>query len=131
MTVSISVGTRFPAHATSMGRVLLAGLERDDLDRVLAATMLDPLTPQTITGATSWPALSIRSVGKVGRSLIKSTRWACARLRRPSWMGDGRAVAAANVSLGANRFGSDPVTYVLPALLDATRRISDMRSANL
>src|SRR5271165_1771349 len=36
MTVAISVGTRFPAYATSMGRVLLAGLTQDDLDRYLA-----------------------------------------------------------------------------------------------
>ena len=28
MTVAIDVGTRFPAYATSMGRVLLAGLSR-------------------------------------------------------------------------------------------------------
>src|SRR5688500_8804191 len=32
MTVAISVGTRFPAYATSMGRVLLAGLSDADLD---------------------------------------------------------------------------------------------------
>src|SRR5512139_1746855 len=31
MTVSISVGTRFPAYATSMGRVLLAGLDDAEL----------------------------------------------------------------------------------------------------
>src|SRR4051794_14313947 len=31
MTVSISVGTRFPAYVTSMGRVLLAGLPEDEL----------------------------------------------------------------------------------------------------
>src|SRR3954467_5539177 len=36
MTVSISVGTRFPAYATSMGRVLLAGLEPSALDAYLA-----------------------------------------------------------------------------------------------
>ena len=28
MTVAIAVGTRFPAYATSMGRVLLAGARR-------------------------------------------------------------------------------------------------------
>ena len=32
MTVAIAVGTRFPAYATSMGRVLLAGLSPADLD---------------------------------------------------------------------------------------------------
>src|SRR6185503_3633514 len=32
MTVAISVGTRFPAYATSMGRVLLAGLPDGELE---------------------------------------------------------------------------------------------------
>src|ERR687895_1378644 len=32
MRVSISIGTRFPAYATSMGRVLLAALPEDRLD---------------------------------------------------------------------------------------------------
>ena len=36
MTVAISVGTRFPAYATSMGRVLLAGQPDDWLDDYLA-----------------------------------------------------------------------------------------------
>src|SRR5919202_3507385 len=41
MTVSINVGTRFPAYATSMGRVLLAGLPAPPLD-----AHFDPVTPQ-------------------------------------------------------------------------------------
>ena len=36
MTVAISVGTRFPAYATSMGRVLLAGMSPDDLEKYLS-----------------------------------------------------------------------------------------------
>ncbi len=51
MTVSISVGTRFPAYATSMGRILLAGLADGELDRFLAAAELRPFTAATITDA--------------------------------------------------------------------------------
>jgi IclR family pca regulon transcriptional regulator len=49
MTVSISVGTRFPAYATSMGRVLLAGLSDPQLESFLAAAELRPITAATIT----------------------------------------------------------------------------------
>src|SRR5580693_2667682 len=50
MTVAISVGTRFPAYATSMGRVLLAALSDDELDRYLAeAAPFEALTAQTVT----------------------------------------------------------------------------------
>jgi IclR family pca regulon transcriptional regulator len=48
MHVAINVGTRFPAHATSMGRVLLAGLEPGALDAHLGRTELRPLTPRAI-----------------------------------------------------------------------------------
>src|SRR5580693_5450923 len=51
MTVAISVGTRFPAYATSMGRVLLAALSPDELERYLADARLEPLTDRTVTDA--------------------------------------------------------------------------------
>ena len=44
MTVAIAVGTRFPAYATSMGRVLLAGLAPDDLDAAIAGLDLHSYT---------------------------------------------------------------------------------------
>src|SRR5512139_2730435 len=40
MTVAISVGTRFPAYATSMGRILLAGLSDEDLSAYLESVTL-------------------------------------------------------------------------------------------
>ena len=36
MSITLSVGTRLPAYCTSMGRVLLAGLPEDELERLLA-----------------------------------------------------------------------------------------------
>jgi IclR family pca regulon transcriptional regulator len=48
MTVSIAVGTRFPAYATSMGRVLLADLDEDALGEYLATTELTKLTATTV-----------------------------------------------------------------------------------
>ena len=48
MSVGISIGTRFPAYATSMGRVLLAYLPPDELERHLNQAELKPLTDRTI-----------------------------------------------------------------------------------
>ena len=48
MTISLSVGTRLPAYATSMGRVLLAALPDDQLDALPRAATLAPLTERTI-----------------------------------------------------------------------------------
>src|SRR5437762_5629369 len=47
MTVTISVGTRFPAYATSMGRVLLAAQSDEWLDGYLATVKLRQLTART------------------------------------------------------------------------------------
>ena len=49
MSITLSVGTRLPAYATSMGRVLLAGLPDDELERRLARMQLLPLSSHTIT----------------------------------------------------------------------------------
>jgi len=43
------IGARYPAYATSMGRVLLAALPDDQLDAYFASVTLEPLTAQTCT----------------------------------------------------------------------------------
>ncbi|WP_332662678.1 IclR family transcriptional regulator [Aeromicrobium sp.] len=48
MSVGITVGTRFPAYATSMGRVLLAGMTPPTLDAYFEEADLKALTPRTI-----------------------------------------------------------------------------------
>lgn len=49
MNVVISVGTRLPAYATSMGRVLLAGLDPQERAALLDQLELVPLAHETIT----------------------------------------------------------------------------------
>jgi IclR family pca regulon transcriptional regulator len=46
-TILVSVGTRFPAWATALGRVLLAELPDDDLGTYLDSVDLKPYTPFT------------------------------------------------------------------------------------
>lgn len=124
MTVGINIGTRFPAFATSMGRVLLAGLPADDLTAYLDRVRLTPLTGKTITTA---DALGreldrVRSDGfcLVDQELEEGLR----SIAAPIHDGHGAVVAAANVSTQAARHSADAVrTELLPALLDATRAI--------
>src|SRR4051794_35895307 len=49
MTVALGVGARLPAYATSMGRVLLAGLPEAELSAYLAALEPEALTDHTVT----------------------------------------------------------------------------------
>ncbi|MEV6419588.1 IclR family transcriptional regulator C-terminal domain-containing protein [Streptomyces sp. NPDC051662] len=49
MSVNITVGTRFPAYAASMGRVLLAGLPSEERAALLRRTKPVALTNRTVT----------------------------------------------------------------------------------
>ena len=49
---NIRVGSRLPAHAANMGRIILAHLPPDRVDRMYAGTALKPVTPRTPTTLT-------------------------------------------------------------------------------
>jgi IclR family pca regulon transcriptional regulator len=49
VTMSLSVGSRLPAFATAMGRVLLAGMDDDEVRAFLDREALEPLTDLTVT----------------------------------------------------------------------------------
>jgi IclR family pca regulon transcriptional regulator len=124
MAVSISVGTRFPAFATSMGRVLLAGLEPEALDTVLAGTELRPLTAGTISDEVLLRAEldRVRTQGwaLVDQELEAGLRSVAAPIRNTA----GEVVAAINVSAHATRTGvSDVKRSLLPPLLATAQAI--------
>jgi IclR family pca regulon transcriptional regulator len=125
MTVAISVGTRFPAHATSMGRVLLAGQTDDWLDGYLATVKLAPLTPHTITEPKRLRAelVRIRTQGwaLVDQELEEGLRSIAAPIRAL----DGRVVAAINLSAHASRSVATMREELLPHLLTAAAKIED------
>ncbi|MQA96433.1 MAG: helix-turn-helix domain-containing protein [Streptosporangiales bacterium] len=131
MTVGISVGTRFPAHATSMGRVLLAGLPPARLEEYLREADLTTLTPRTVTSADALRAeldtVRGRGYALVDQELEEGLRAVAVPLRER----DGAVVAAMNVSTHAGRTSSAEVRRdVLPRLLATARAIeTDLASS--
>lgn len=124
MSVNISVGTRFPAFATSMGRVLLAGLAPAERAAFLARADLAPLTPRTVTGADRLGALldDVRHRGHavVDGELEEGLRSVAVPVRDLA----GQVVAAVNVATHSSRRDLARVTdEVLPALLATASRI--------
>ena len=118
MSVRITIGTRFPAYATSMGRVLLAGLTDAAADAALAASALAQLTERTVTdpGALRAELERVRAQGwsVVDGELEPGLRSVAAPLRAR----DGSVVAALNVSTSATRDSVDHLLEVyLPPLL--------------
>ncbi|TNC21187.1 IclR family transcriptional regulator domain-containing protein [Amycolatopsis alkalitolerans] len=124
MTVTINVGTRFPAHATSMGHVLLAGLDRAAFEQYLAEAALDRLTARTLTDPEALRAQLdiVREQGwaLVDQELEEGLRSAAAPIRDRR----GSVVAAVNVSTHASRTTRESVRdEMLPPLLAAAKRI--------
>jgi IclR family pca regulon transcriptional regulator len=124
MSVSISVGTRFPAYATSMGRVLLAGLPEAERTARLAAAGLRALTPATETSAAAL-ARELDRVAARGWALVDGELEEGLRsIAAPVRDARGRVVAAVNVSTHASR--ATPAAMradLLPPLLETARAI--------
>lgn len=130
MTVAISVGTRFPAFATSMGRVLLAGLSDEELERYLSEARFEPLTARTVTDPARLREI-LHEVAKQGYAIVdqeleEGLRAVAAPIRGSA---DG-VMAAINVSAHASRVSLTAMrTELLPALLKTARQIeADLKS---
>jgi IclR family pca regulon transcriptional regulator len=126
MTVAISVGTHFPAYATSMGRVLLAGQPDAWLDEYLATAELRPLTRRTVTDPERLRAVIERTRAQGFALVDQELEEGLRSLAVPVRGEDGRVVAAVNVSAHASRGTSEAIRkLLLPPLQAAAGRIEE------
>ena len=79
LRVPSAIGRGYPAHATNLGKVLLADLPRERVVEIVAERGLASYTPNTITdlGAPARPSSS-GSASAATRSTTRSTTRACA-----------------------------------------------------
>ena len=133
MTVAISVGTRFPAYATSMGRVLLAGMSDDDLERYLAEADFAQMTDRTVTDPDRLREI-VGEVRRQGYAIVDQELEEGLRAIAAPIHGAGGAVTAAiNVSAHASRVSMAAMrAELLPHLQATAGRIeADLRSQGL
>lgn len=125
ITLAVTIGTRFPAMQTSLGKVLLAALPPDEAERVLAEPSRSGVTPRWLPGLAERTA-ELRQVRARGWSLTDQhlapgIRSVAAPLRD----GDGRVVAAMNVTVHAAETPVEVLTgEYLPMLLQTAGAIS-------
>jgi IclR family pca regulon transcriptional regulator len=125
LSIELAVGSRLPAVATSMGRVLLAALGEEGLERVLAHTRLEPYTPHTIVDRRLLrdELARVREHGFaiVDQELEVGLRSIAVPVRRP----DGVVIAAINTGVHAARADREALQReFLPALLRASAAIT-------
>lgn len=125
MSVNITVGTRLPAYATSLGRVILADLPEPRLPDLL------PLTPHTLTDPEKLRA-ELDRVREAGYALVdEELEEGLRSIAVPVRGRGGRVVAAVNVAMHSSRRTIEEcVREVLPELHATAGRIeADLRVA--
>ncbi|MGC2460175.1 MAG: IclR family transcriptional regulator C-terminal domain-containing protein [Steroidobacteraceae bacterium] len=97
------VGSRFPAHATSTGRVLLAGVSPERLQRYFQAARFEALTKHTVTDPGRLAQL-IDGARRSGYSVVEDElAYGVIALAVPVFDQQGRVVAALNTSSHSRR----------------------------
>jgi len=125
MSVNIAVGTRFPAYATSMGRVLLAALSLEERNAYLDQIELRALTHRTLTDraalARALERVALRGYALVDQELEVGLRSVAVPIRDRR----GLTVAALNASAHAGRTTIEELRQrILPRVIATAEAIS-------
>ena len=117
MAITITVGTRDPAFATSLGRVLLAAQADAWLEGYLGSAQLAPITDRTVSGAASLRS-ELAKVRRRGYALVdQELEDGLRAVAVPIHDAEGTVVAALNLAVHAGRWTIDAIrTELVPRL---------------
>ncbi|TFD54468.1 IclR family transcriptional regulator [Cryobacterium frigoriphilum] len=123
--VSVNVGTRFPAWATSMGRVLLASLPEAVRESYFASLTLQAFTEHSVTSIDQLRVevehAAVHGWSLVSQELDDGLRGVAVPVRRGT-----QVIAAVNVSLQSHRVSAGSIeASVVPLLQKAALAIGD------
>ncbi len=126
IALSVTIGTRFPAAATSMGQVLLADLESDELAKTLSRPSRSGIVPRVVLSKCeleeSLAGIRDRGWALSDELLSLGIRSVAAPVRNA----EGRTVAAMNVTVHAAETSIDHLTgEYLPLLLETAAAVSN------
>jgi IclR family pca regulon transcriptional regulator len=126
MSINLRVGSRLPAYAASMGRVLLGSLDDGELDRYLARVTLVPRSRFTVTDTARLGKI-VRTDRAKGWSLVdQELEEGLRSIAVPLSSTGGRVIAALNISAHASRVTArQMVSDFLPRLQVAQARINE------
>lgn len=123
MTISLGIGTRLPAHATSMGKVLLSSLDPMESAKLIGQMKFEELTPFTLSKNAFIQHLDV--VRKQGWAISDQELEIGVRsIACPIRDKKGKVIAAINISGHASRVTlEDLVKKYLSALKDKVEKI--------
>ncbi len=132
MSINLAIGSRLPAHATSMGKVLLAYLPPHELEYYFESVVREPLTMHTIVDDQDLRAV-LEQVHVNGWAVAdEESELGVRSVAAPLVDRTGEVHAAINVSAHATRVSLDQLQRdYLPVLLEAARGISKALGAKV
>ena len=121
-----SVGTRFPAYATSLGKVLLAFQDDDSVEQYLGRAQLTRLTEHTVTSAAVLRR-QLREARSNGYASVQDELdYGIVSVAVPVFDNERQIAAAINCSTSTTRVSQEELVRTrLPLLRDAAREIEE------
>jgi IclR family pca regulon transcriptional regulator len=121
-----SVGTRFPAYATSLGKVLVAFQDEAAVETFLTEAELPRLTENTVTSASELRRLFRRIRTDGYASAQDELDYGIVSVAVPVFDRDRQVAAAINCSTSTTRISREELVRTrVPLLRDAAREIED------
>lgn len=118
------IGRRAPLNASALGKALLAGLPREETERLLAGRPLPRWTARTITDHAALMA-HIDQVREQGYSVdLEELEEGLRCVGAPVYGPEGRAVAAISISGPRDRFTSEAIPRLGRLVRECAERIS-------
>ena len=125
MTIDLDIGSRLPAWATSMGRVLLSHQPEEKLNDMLGRVTMIRYTPQTVDSVAKLRA-ELKRVHQQGYALNdQELEMGLRSLAVPLFNAQGQVQAALNVGVHAGQMTArEMIERVLPELQKAARELT-------
>jgi IclR family pca regulon transcriptional regulator len=125
MSISLGIGSRLPAFCTSMGRVLLAHLPPEALEKYFKTVKLQRFTDKTICDPLALRK-ELNDVSKQGYALVdQELEIGLRSLAVPVLAGGARVIAAINIGTQAARTSKREILqHFLPVLSKAAKNIA-------
>lgn len=125
MAINLAIGSRLPAWCTSMGRVLLAGLDEARLTTVLQASDIAALTRHSETSIDKLLRVIARARSDGYAMVNQELEEGLCSIAVPLYDRSGTVIAAMNLSCNSTRVSAAQMTKTfLPPLKAAAARIN-------
>jgi IclR family transcriptional regulator, pca regulon regulatory protein len=122
--VPCTVGTRFPAYPTSLGRVLLAYQSKDAIDDYLRKARLTALTEKTVTSKSALRTLLAKVREERCAAIEDELDYGLVSVAVPIFNAENQIIAAVNCSTSTARADkSEMMSSRVPVLREAARSI--------